>query len=363
MSFLKNIFGPKDAAVANYQDFWKWFQKNEKKFFKVVKERNNIEKGFFDKLSTKLGQLKDGYFYLTGMLDTNTVELILTADGNIKNIAFVEELIATAPSIKGWKFTCLKPALEIEDVSIEMNGYTFSAQNLSFYANENPNYPDEIDINIVHEALNDSNRNEITNGVYIFLDNFLGELDFINNIDILTVIGTKEVQGQLIPITKLKSYLTWRQKEFVEKYDAYRYNTENDSYSMLEADLGNDNFLIAVINTELLKWDGKASHPWFVVATFNYDGQATNGMPNETDYKLLSDIEDEIMLDLKSVEGCLNVGRQTAEGVRELYFTCMDFRQPSKVLYKVQQKYADSFDMDYDIYKDKYWKSLERFNA
>src|SRR5690606_20493277 len=109
MSFIKNIFGKKDKPIKSYSDFWNWFQNNEKTFFNVVKSHKDIEKGFFDKLSPKLAELKDGYFYLTGMYDDNTVELVLTADGNTKNIVFIEELIEQAPKINGWKFTALKP--------------------------------------------------------------------------------------------------------------------------------------------------------------------------------------------------------------------------------------------------------------
>jgi hypothetical protein len=69
MSFLKNIFGKKDEPIKSYSDFWIWFQKNEKTFFNVVKSSKDIEKDFFDALSPKLAQLKDGYFYSTGMYD------------------------------------------------------------------------------------------------------------------------------------------------------------------------------------------------------------------------------------------------------------------------------------------------------
>ncbi len=58
MSFLKNIFGKKDAPIKSSSDFWGWFKKNERDFFNVVKNRQNIEKGFFDKLSPKLSELK-----------------------------------------------------------------------------------------------------------------------------------------------------------------------------------------------------------------------------------------------------------------------------------------------------------------
>src|SRR5687767_6937132 len=109
MSFLKNIFTTKEQPIRSYTDFWNWFQKNEKKFFEVVKGHRDIENQFFAKLSPKLSELKDGFFYLTGMFDDHTAELVFTADGAIKNFVFIEELVHTAPTIKGWKFTALKP--------------------------------------------------------------------------------------------------------------------------------------------------------------------------------------------------------------------------------------------------------------
>jgi len=62
-------------------------------------------------------------------------------------------------------------------------------------------------------------------GIYIFLDNYLGELDFLNNIDNLKVINKKEAEKELVSIGKLKDFLIWRQKEFIEKYEGVWYNT------------------------------------------------------------------------------------------------------------------------------------------
>jgi len=362
MSFLKSLFKTKTEPIKSYADFWAWFQKNEKEFFKVVKIHKDLEKGFFDKLSAKLDELKDGYFYVTGMYDDDTVELILTADGNTRNILFVEELVEAAPEIAGWKFTALKPPLDLKDVRIELGGHKFNSENLSFYANELADYPDEIDIDIVHNDWTEENKNQISNGTYIFLDNYLGELDFLNNVDDLIIIGKKNAKKELVPIEKLKDFLIWRQKEFIEKYEAVRYDTQNDNYSILEAELESGKALIAVINTEILNWDSKASHPWIAVLTIKYDGSENNGMPNEDDYELLNKIEEDIMLELKDIEGYLNIGRQTANGERDIYFAGKDFRKPSKVFFTTQRNYSNRFEIEYDIYKDKYWQSFERFN-
>ena len=50
-----------------------------------------------------------------------------------------------------------------------------------------------------------------------------------------------------------------------------------------------------------------------------------------------------------------------SSGEREIYFACKDFRKPSKVFFKTQKENSEKFEIDYDIYKDKYWQSFERF--
>lgn len=361
MRFFKNILGKKDESITPYLNFWIWFEKNEKSFFKVVKSNKDIDEKFFDVLSPKLESIKDGFYFLTGMYDDKTVELIITADGDTKNIAFVEELIDAAPKLDRWKFTALKPPLDIENVNIEMEGFTFNRENLSFYANEFPDYPDEIDITIVHSDLTEENKSQIAIGVNIFLDNYLGELDFIANIDNLTILGRQDAKKELVPISKLKDFLNWRQKEFVEKYQDVRQNTENDNYSMLEAALEDGSMLIAIINTDLLDWDGKASHPWIAIFTIKYDGSHHNGMPGDDDFQLMETIEDDLAQELKDFDGYLSIGRQTGQSQRTIYYACNNFRLPSKVFFKFQQQFKSRFEIEYNIYKDKYWQTFNRF--
>jgi hypothetical protein len=361
MNFLKNIFKGGEQPVRSYADFWTWFQKNEKAFFKVVKEKRDIHKDFFDKLSPKLNELKDGFYFLTGIFDEHTVELVLTADGAVKNIPFVEELVKAAPQINGWKFTALKPALDITNVYIKMGGYKFADENIHFYANNSNEFPDEIDITVLHDDLTQKNKDTIINGIYIFLDNFIGELNFATTIDNVKVIGKSEAEKELVPIAKLKDFLKWREKEFIEKYEGVRHNTENDTYSGLEATLNSGNPVVAIINTDLLNWDSKASHPWIMSVEIKYVGTANNGMPDNKTYQLLDDIEKDILRELKDFDGYLNIGRQTAENTRDIYFACRDFRKPSIVAYSIVQKYSGQVDITYDVYKDKYWQSFERF--
>ena len=191
----------------------------------------------------------------------------------------MEELVDTAPTLSNWKFTALKPELDIENVSIKMADFVFDKDSLFFYSNDHRDCPDEIDITIIHRDFDEEKKSSIINGTYIFLDNYLGELNSVTTIDSLTVIGKNEAKKELIPIVKLKDFLIWRQKEFIEKYEGDRHSTESDSYSSLEAELKNGGILIATVNSTLLEWDRKASHPWILSVEIKYNGDGNNGMP------------------------------------------------------------------------------------
>jgi hypothetical protein len=360
MQFLKKFFQSKEENN-KYVGFWNWFQTKEQVFHKVIKDQNNVELDLFNKLSTKLDQLQEGFNFLAGMVEEETAELVFTADGNIKNIVFVEALVAAAPTIKGWRFTALKPPSSSPDIGIKMSEYEFDKDKVSFYYHEHAEHPDAIDLTFVHQDYTKENATLISNGIFIFIDNFLGELNFATLIDNIDLVAPQDALEKLIPIEKLNDFLIWRQKEFIEKYDGIRHNTDDDEYAMLEGVLDNGNTIIVTINNELLNWDSKASHPWILRIEIPYDGEDNNGMPHQEMYDFLNTLEDEVIKALPSKEGYLNVGRQTGDNLRTLFLACKEFRNPSLVAFDLKQKYTSKVEMEYTIYKDKYWLSFNRF--
>lgn len=361
MSFLSKIFGPKSEPIKTNSDFWNWFEQHAAGFHTVLKQRDHIERKLLNKVIEKLNQLREGYFVLVGMNDGGTAELIITPDGAIKNIVFAEELIAAAPQIEGWKFIALKPAMPDSDFGIQMGPYTFNTQNLHFRYHKDESYPDNIAITIIHDDYNESNKKEIANGCFIFLDNYLGEYQSVSGLDEVRFGHKEDSSDELIPISKLKDFLTWREKEFVEKYDATKYDPANDSFGMLQADLQSGNKLIAVVNSGLLEWDNKASHPWIATVEVQYDGKKNNGMPDENTSAVLEEIQETIEKALPDTDGYLHIGRQTAQNNREIYLASREFRRLSKALDEVKHQYSDRIALDYSIVKDKYWLSMERF--
>ena len=344
----------------SYQKFWTFFSENKETFFQVVKTHEDIEEKFLDIIAPELKSINEDLLYLTGMFDENTAELIITVDGNIKDIVYAEELIEAAPSLENWRFTALKPESDIKNTSITMEDFEFTKENIFFYSNDDENYPDEIDLTFIHEDLNDDNRNEIANGTFIFIDNYLGELNFLTQIDNFRIAGKAEAEKELIPIEKLKDYLNWREREFIDKHKGSKIQTNEDSFSLFEATLTNGFPLIATVNTDLLRWNKKASHPWISVLRIEYKGDEESGFPDNEDYEMLNAIEDEMLVDLKPEEGDLNIGRETAENLREIYFASKDFRKISKILAETTRKYPQ-YNITFEIYKDKYWQSFERY--
>jgi hypothetical protein len=367
MNFLKNILNKKEEPIQSYQDFWNWFQKNERDLFKVIKENRHVKESFFNIISPRLDELRDGYHFTAGMSGNDIVRLTFTADGTIENMVFVEELVQAAPEIKGWKLVALKQPvdeenLDINTVAIDMGGYTFDTSNLSFYAIEDPAHPDEIDITVVyHNDFDEEAASTISSGAAIFLEHYLGELKFATALDNMTVVGKSEAEKELVPILKLRDFLTWREKEFIEKYEGLRHSTDNDEYSGFEAETEDGKPVIAFINTDLLAWDSKASHPWIAIIEINYNGVEDSGLPDEETLRQLEDIENNITEQLRDFDGYLNIGRETSNNVRAIFFACKDFRKPSKVFDEIQHTFSDSFEISFGIFKDKYWKSFSRF--
>jgi hypothetical protein len=68
----------------------------EKSFYQVVKngDQEAIEKDFFDKIAPRLNQINEGYYFLTGMSDDSTAELVLTADGEIRMLFSLKNLLS-----------------------------------------------------------------------------------------------------------------------------------------------------------------------------------------------------------------------------------------------------------------------------
>lgn len=84
-------------------------------------------------------------------------------------------------------------------------------------------------------------------------------------------------------------------------------------------------------------------------------------MPDKEAQGILEDLEGQMTEDLAEGEGYINIGRMSAKSVRTIYFACKDFRLPSLVFQKIKATNSNQFEIEFDIYKDKYWQTFNRF--
>ncbi|WP_099367342.1 DUF695 domain-containing protein [Sphingobacterium sp. 1.A.4] len=347
---------------SQYQSFWNWFKDNSENFLQTLRARENVEENLIAILAPKIEELDLGLFFLIGIENDDVAELIFTPDGNIQNVYLAEEILAAAPEIENWSFKALKPPTNIPSFEIRMMDLVFSKSNITFYPKNHPAYPDEIDLVMIYKDWREELADEIVNGVYIFLDNFLGEEAMIEKIDRIQVIGPEEEVPEEIPVEKLPEYINWREKEFVEKYQDITYSDENDSYTSFETILEDDTPIISTINTGALNWDNKASHPWILVLMINFLEVHDSGMPNQKDLDVLGEIDKLTLQLLPNLEGYIYIGREIGDGKCELFFACKDYRMPAKIADWLGSQFNDGVEITADIFKDKYWQIFERFN-
>lgn len=347
--------------LALYQQFWNWFTTHSALLFERLKTVSEAEDSFFELMSPQLGALKDRVFFLVGMHDDDTAELIFTADGVVKNIVFAEEIVAAAPAVKNWKFTALKPEHSANEINVELSGLKFEEKSICFYPIQHEQYPDEIELVIVLAHFTEEQKSIAYSGAFIFIDHLLGEINAVTLIDTIKIAAKAETDAELIPISKLKPYLVWREKEFVEKYGDYYYDSARDSYTGFEAQLKSGSKLIATMNTAALSWDFKGSHPWILKIAISYDGSDHAGFPDPETMAWINQFDDLALEYFPEQEGFINLGRETGEGIREVYFACKGFRVPSHISQHLIHQFEGKLEIDYQIFKDKYWQTFERY--
>ncbi|MCX2478321.1 DUF695 domain-containing protein [Pedobacter sp. MC2016-15] len=362
MGIISSIFRKNSVPkISTYEEFWTWFLHNEHTFFKIIRSGKNIDKAFFPRLSPMLDQLHNGILLMTAVDDKGNVELALSAAAEVKIIPYIEDIIDAAPSIPGWKFTSLKPAIDMDKTMLKMAGKIFSIDNMFFYENEDPNMRDNIDLVIIHSDFMESDRSNFEIGGSMFLENYLGELNMLTMIDSLEFIAKEDAKAVLIPIFKLMDYLIWREKEFVEKYGDLRYLEEDDRRNCLEWKLENGKPLFAIVNSSVLEWDGKASHPWVIEISIKYNGAEDNGLPDSRTAELLDQFQDQLVEQLQAPEGFLHISVETADGLSRICFACADFRKPVRVVDRTIREFKGQLEVEYEVYRDKYWQTFERY--
>lgn len=157
------------------KDFWKWFEKNNAKFFFLNQIGNEEEKEkLLDEFLKKLHEYCAQLFFQIGGYPNEVQELIISAEGNVDYFRKVEELVGSAPKLKDWNIIAFKPPADSNFV-IDVNGVKFDPKRTWFMPLENKKRPELFGIRLFTDNYSDSQKSDFLNAAYLALDSLLGE--------------------------------------------------------------------------------------------------------------------------------------------------------------------------------------------
>lgn len=356
---LSKLF-KKHTEINSVSSFWQWFVEHESDFFNKIKRETGTGKEVIGQIIENVQKYHEGVFGLIGFDEDGKLELVLTADGVLKNIVFVEDLVSAAPVLNNWRFTSLKPQQNSFDYSIDWNGFEFNKSKLKFYANIDDNYPDEISILLTHPDYSDEDvYSQIINGSLIYLDNCLGEINMACRIDYIDLVKETDIDAKnLIPIEKLDSYLNWREQEYLQKYEQKSTVFPEESYVVMEGELDGTP-IFAVINNSWANWQFKPMFTWLIKISIDFEGNET-GLPDTDQLSEIQKLEDEVIARLNPKNICV-VGRVTNNHQSSVFIYSNEYRECSRIVYEILKEQVTDMDLDYQISKDKYWRAVEQY--
>lgn len=357
--FKKNK-GDSSVAQNPIRTFWGWFLLNESKFVKRLQLDREQTPEVLDEILGQVQLYHPSVYGLMGFCDDGKLEFVFTADGVVKNIVFIEDLLAEAPKLDHWLFTCLKPQYGSYDFSINYYDFIFDKDRLKFFSKIDDRYPDEICITLTHpDYTKEEDYNVILNGSLIFLDNCLGELNTACRIDYFDLVAEGDVDGKdLIPIEKLESYLVWREKEYLQKYEEVSFEIPKENYALLEGSQ-EDTPVIAVVNQGWADWPYKPIFSWLIRVSIKFEGNA-EGLPNKEQLETIQTLEDKVIDGIDPAKTCV-VGRVTSANTSTIYLYANEYKDCSRTIFGILNTFDTEMEIDYFMSKDKYWAAVERF--
>jgi hypothetical protein len=193
------------------QEFWRWFTENCSRFRSM--QAASREKPL-DEIMEHLHEIHEGLFFEVSEPQDGICDFVITAEGRKSLFSLVDEIIAAAPSLKGWTFTALRPpmgfgfAIDYGKVHLDPDELWF----LPLSAGENE---DHLGLQIGIPKLKKRDEEEALNASRILLDTGLGErrsAETIEHVEVVSLPKDADAAG-FIQLPALPEFLDWRESK------------------------------------------------------------------------------------------------------------------------------------------------------
>jgi hypothetical protein len=136
--------------------------------------------------------------------------LIITAEGEKSLFPLVEQIVAAAPVVKGWKIFALKPKLGFPEF-IQWEGYQLSVEDVVFDPMENES--GELGLFLLVPDLADEDADNAHDALLRAIDHGLGEREFAEAVAFTEIAALEESADEFVSLTDLASFIEWRRKQ------------------------------------------------------------------------------------------------------------------------------------------------------
>lgn len=189
------------------KQFWSWFECHRAEIDLLVETSDPL----WDRVLDELKKINKGLWFELSRPDGDDRELIITVESNNELFELVEAIVLGAPKLAGWRIFALKPPRGF-DFQTNYAGISLNPKSMRFQPLEWQDALERIGVRIGLETFSESNREAITSGVIIVLENGLGEQMFgedIHHVEVCSLPENHEALGYF-SLANLAEYVTWR---------------------------------------------------------------------------------------------------------------------------------------------------------
>jgi hypothetical protein len=190
------------ALATPEQEFWNWFEKNEKMLFGFETNRERV----FDELAGKMKRVHESITFEFGPVAEGKREFVISADGIKDAFPAVESLYASAPNLPRWVFIKFRPRRA--PMNVDYDGLKVKVEDVFCTVEPDRN---KAGIKVYIRGYQVSRKKQYTVIAFLMLDQALGEYD------VETKVGFIEVRDLTEGSNLEKKHL----KEVTQIFDAF----------------------------------------------------------------------------------------------------------------------------------------------
>ena len=191
--------------------FWEWFKGYAPTIKTVTKENADL---ILDLILEELQRIRNGLaIEITSSNNSDLKNLIISANGDINKFDFVEEIVAKAPDIKGWKIVAFRQRAQDPDLSIDIpNLIKFEVSKMYFMPLGDR---ENLDLIIFVPGILGKPKEMIAYYGLIVIDYLIGEYDSITKVRYYDFqdIEALEETDEVLPLSVLPKFIDVHKKK------------------------------------------------------------------------------------------------------------------------------------------------------